>query len=75
MIVVEVPVDRVWVGYLTGQRLPEGDVTRWAPPVLLLPAAVVFCVAAGWVWWTSVVARNRSPLREPWVVATRCSSR
>lgn len=33
--VVAVPMELVWlvrVGYLTGQRLPEGDVVRWAPP-------------------------------------------
>ncbi|WP_326743365.1 hypothetical protein [Streptomyces sp. NBC_01768] len=58
------------VGYLTGQQLPRGDVARWAPPVLLPPTAVLFCVAAGWVWWGSVVARTRSPLREPWIAAS-----
>ncbi|MFJ8600062.1 hypothetical protein ACIREM_15305 [Streptomyces shenzhenensis] len=64
----------VWlvrVGYLTGQELPRDDVARWAPPVLLLPpAAVLFCVMAGWMWWGSVVERTRSPLRERWIVAS-----
>ncbi|MFB7258113.1 hypothetical protein [Streptomyces nojiriensis] len=74
VIAVEVPVYLVWlvqVGYLTGQQLSQGDAARWAPPVLLPPAAVLFCVAAGWLWWGSVVDnRARSPLREPWIVAT-----
>ncbi|MEW1551858.1 hypothetical protein [Streptomyces tsukubensis] len=73
LIVVEVPVYLVWlteVAYLTGQELPRGDVARWAPPVLLPPAAVLFCVMAGWTWWTSVVARTRSPLRERGIVAS-----
>ncbi|MCC5480980.1 hypothetical protein [Streptomyces barringtoniae] len=37
--------------------------------VLLPPAAVVFCVTAGWTWWASMVERFGSPLREPWVLA------
>ncbi|MFD3622538.1 hypothetical protein ACFWWT_46885 [Streptomyces sp. NPDC058676] len=63
----------VWlvrVGHLAGQRLPAGDVARWAPPVLLPPAAVLFCVMAGTTWWMSAVARTPSPLREPWIAAT-----
>ena len=77
VIAIEVPVYLVWlvqVGYLTGQELPRGDVARWAPPVLLPPAAVLFCVMAGWTWWLSVVADTRSSLRERWIVASRCSS-
>ncbi|MFD7631735.1 hypothetical protein ACFV7Q_38000 [Streptomyces sp. NPDC059851] len=73
VIAVEVPVYLVWlvqVGYLTGQELPRGDVARWAPPVLLPPAAVLFCVMAGWMWWGAVVAATRSPLRERWIVAS-----
>ncbi|MGW2331702.1 hypothetical protein ACWC5C_38960 [Streptomyces sp. NPDC001700] len=73
LIVVAVPVYLVWlvqVGYETGQQLPEGDIARWAPVVLLPPAAVLFCVAAGWTWWLSVVARSESPLRERWILAT-----
>ncbi|WP_217210241.1 hypothetical protein [Streptomyces sp. AC550_RSS872] len=73
VIAVEVPVYLVWlvqVGYLTGQQLHRGDVARWVPPVLLPPAAVLFCVMAGWTWWTSVVARTRSPLREPWIAGS-----
>jgi hypothetical protein len=73
VIAIEVPVYLVWlvqVGYLTGQELPRGDVARWAPPVLLPPAAVLFCVMAGWTWWLSVVASTRSPLRERWIVAS-----
>ncbi|MFG2097312.1 hypothetical protein [Streptomyces sp. NPDC048612] len=73
VIVVEVPVYLVWlvqVGYLTGQELPRSDVARWAPPILLPPVAVLFCVMAGWTWWLSVVARTRSPLREKWIVAS-----
>ncbi|MFJ3198620.1 hypothetical protein ACIPJQ_39030 [Streptomyces griseoviridis] len=73
VIAIEVPVYLVWlveVGYLTGQELPRGDVARWAPPVLLPPAAVLFCVMAGWTWWLSVVAGTRSALREPWIVAS-----
>ncbi|MFJ4329145.1 hypothetical protein ACIP3A_39380 [Streptomyces tricolor] len=73
VIAVEVPVYLVWlvqVGYLTGHDLPRGDVARWAPPVLLPPVAVLFCVMAGWTWWLSVVARNRSPLWEKWIVAS-----
>ncbi|WP_262705527.1 MULTISPECIES: hypothetical protein [Streptomyces] len=73
LIAVEVPVYLVWlaqVGYRAGQRLPEGDTARWAPVVLLPPAAVVFCVAAGWTWWASVVARSGSPLRERWILVT-----
>lgn len=73
LIVVAVPVYVVWlvqVGYLTGQQLPRGDVARWAPPVLLPPAAVLFCVMAGWTWWMSVVARTRSPLRERSIAAS-----
>ncbi|MFF4227467.1 hypothetical protein ACFYZH_32095 [Streptomyces abikoensis] len=73
VIAVEVPVYLVWlvrVGYLAGQELPRGDVARWAPPVLLPPAAVLFCVMAGWVWWGSVVERTRSPLRERWIVVS-----
>ncbi|MFD8840247.1 hypothetical protein [Streptomyces griseofuscus] len=49
VIAVEVPMYLVWlvqVGYRTGQQLPRGDAARWAPPVLLPPAAVLFCVAA-----------------------------
>ncbi|MFJ1751270.1 hypothetical protein ACIOJD_34335 [Streptomyces sp. NPDC088116] len=71
VIAVEVPVYLVWlvqVGYLTGQELPRGDIARWAPPVLLPPAAVLFCVMAGWTWWLSVVAGTRSSLRERWIV-------
>ncbi|MGF0167540.1 hypothetical protein ACQRET_26500 [Streptomyces koyangensis] len=71
VIAIEVPVYLVWlvqVGYLTGQELPRGDVARWAPPVLLPPAAVLFCVMAGWTWWLSVVAGTRSSLRERWIV-------
>ncbi|MFI1169280.1 hypothetical protein ACH4UM_38415 [Streptomyces sp. NPDC020801] len=67
------PLYLVWlvqVSYRIGQRLPEDDTSRWAPVVLLPPAAVVFCVMAGWTWWTSVVARSGSPLRERWVLAT-----
>ncbi|MFJ1998381.1 hypothetical protein [Streptomyces asiaticus] len=62
LIAVEVPVYLVWlvqVGYRAGQRLPEGDTARWAPVVLLTPAAVVFCVAADWTWWTSLVTPAR----------------
>lgn len=73
VIMIEVPLYLVWlarVGYLTGQRLDDGDVARWALPVLLPPAAVVFCLAAGWAWWTSMVAREKSPLRQPRIVAT-----
>ncbi|MFF2927196.1 hypothetical protein ACFVTP_33130 [Streptomyces celluloflavus] len=73
VIAVAVPVYLVWlvqVGYLAGQQLPRSDVARWAPPVLLPPAAVLFCVMAGWMWWGSVVDRTRSPLREPWIAAT-----
>ncbi|MFE2384565.1 hypothetical protein [Streptomyces misionensis] len=73
VIAVGVPVYLVWlvqVGYLTGQGLPRGDIARWAPPVLLPPVAVLFCVMAGWTWWLSVVSRHRSPLREPWIVAS-----
>ncbi|MFJ4917615.1 hypothetical protein [Streptomyces sp. NPDC088726] len=73
VIAIEVPVYLVWlvqVGYQTGQQLPRGDVARWAPPVLLPPAAVLFCVMAGWTWWGAVVARTRSPLRERWIVAS-----
>ncbi|WP_327692408.1 hypothetical protein [Streptomyces sp. NBC_00459] len=73
MIAIEVPVYLVWlaqVGYLAGQQLPRGDVARWAPPVLLPPAAVLFCVMAGWTWWMSVMAGTRSPLRERWIVAS-----
>ncbi len=75
VIAVEVPVYLVWlvqVGYQAGQQLPRGDVARWAPPVLLPPAAVLFCVAAGWVWWGAVVAATgtRSPLRERWILAS-----
>ncbi|MEU0163375.1 hypothetical protein ABZ154_32460 [Streptomyces sp. NPDC006261] len=73
VIAIEVPVYLVWlveVGYLTGQELPRGDVARWAPPVLLPPAAVLFCVMAGWTWWLSVVAGTRSALRERWIVAS-----
>ncbi|MCX0241813.1 hypothetical protein [Streptomyces drozdowiczii] len=71
VIAIEVPVYLVWlvqVGYLTGQELPRGDIGRWAPPVLLPPAAVLFCVMAGWTWWLSVVAGTRSALRERWIV-------
>ncbi|MCT2546217.1 hypothetical protein [Streptomyces atratus] len=74
VIAIEVPVYLIWlvqVGYQTGQQLPGGDAGRWAPPVLLLPpAAVLFCVMAGWTWWGAVVARTRSPLRERWIVAS-----
>lgn len=73
VIVIEVPLYLVWlvrVGYLTGQRLDDGDVAQWVPPVLLPSAAVVFCVAAGWAWWASMVAQERSPLRELRIVAT-----
>ncbi|MFI0915350.1 hypothetical protein [Streptomyces abikoensis] len=73
VIVVEAPVYLVWlvqVAYLAGHRLPEGDTARWAPVVLLPPAAVVFCVMAGWTWWASVVARSTSPLRERRILAT-----
>ncbi|WP_422399143.1 hypothetical protein [Streptomyces netropsis] len=73
VIAIEVPVYLVWlvqVGYLTGQELSRGDVARWAPPVLLPPAAVLFCVMAGWTWWLSVVAGTRSSLRERWIVAS-----
>ncbi|WP_329375099.1 hypothetical protein [Streptomyces sp. NBC_01483] len=73
LIVVAVPVCVVWlvrVGYLTGQRLPEDDVTRWAPAVLLPPAAVLFCGMAGATWWMSVVDRTTSPLRERRPVTT-----
>ncbi|MGW3652466.1 hypothetical protein [Streptomyces sp. NPDC000878] len=73
LIVVAVPVYLVWlvrVGYLTGQRLPAGDVARWVPPVLLPSAAVLFCWMAGTTWWMSAVARTPSPLREPWIAAT-----
>ncbi|MET7919194.1 hypothetical protein ABZU45_25520 [Streptomyces avermitilis] len=73
VIVIEVPLYLVWlvrVGYLTGQRLDDGDVARWVPPVLLPPAAVVFCLAAGWAWWTSMVAGEKSPLRHPRIPAT-----
>ncbi|MFF2328556.1 MULTISPECIES: hypothetical protein [unclassified Streptomyces] len=73
VIAVEVPGYLVWlvrVGYQAGQQLPRGDIARWAPPMLLPPAAVLFCVAAGWVWWGAVVAGTRSPLREPWIVTT-----
>jgi threonine dehydrogenase-like Zn-dependent dehydrogenase len=60
----------VGVGYLAGQQLDDRDVVRWGPPVLLPSAAVVFCVATGWAWWTSVVAQEKSPLRELRIVAT-----
>ncbi|WP_424862736.1 tetratricopeptide repeat protein [Streptomyces sp. MMS24-I29] len=73
LIVVEVPVYLVWlaqVGYLTGQELPRGDIARWAPPVLVPPVAVLFCVMAGWTWWLSVGSRTCSPLREKWIVAS-----
>ncbi|MFJ3594749.1 hypothetical protein ACIQUY_39080 [Streptomyces sp. NPDC090231] len=73
VIAIEVPVFLVWlvqVGYQTGQQLPSGDVGRWAPPVLLPSAAVLFCVMAGWTWWGAVVAGTRSPLRERWIVAS-----
>ncbi|WP_329156325.1 hypothetical protein OIU91_42825 (plasmid) [Streptomyces sp. NBC_01456] len=73
VIAIEVPVYLVWlvqVGYETGQQLARGDVARWAPPVLLPPAAVLFCVAAGWVWWGTVVSGARSSLREPWILAS-----
>ncbi|MFI8007983.1 hypothetical protein [Streptomyces sp. NPDC086010] len=73
VIAVEVPVYLVWlvqVGYQAGQQLPRGDAGRWGPVVLLPPAAVLFCVAAGWVWWGAVVAGTRSPLRERWIVAS-----
>ncbi|MER5370864.1 hypothetical protein [Streptomyces sp. NPDC002722] len=73
MIVIEVPVYLVWlvqVGHQAGQQLPRGDVARWAPPVLLPPAAVLFCVMAGWTWRMSVVAQTRSPLRERWIVTS-----
>ncbi|WP_331762199.1 hypothetical protein OG524_36245 (plasmid) [Streptomyces sp. NBC_01520] len=72
-IALGVPVYLVWlvqVGYLTGQELPRGDVARWAPPVLLPPVAVLFCVMAGWTWWLSVLAGTRSPLRERWILAS-----
>ncbi|MYR90614.1 hypothetical protein GTY41_38295 [Streptomyces sp. SID685] len=71
VIAVEVPLYLVWlvrVGYLTGQRLDGGDASRWALPVLLPPAAVVFCAAAGWTWWISMVAQEKSPLREPQIL-------
>ncbi|MGV9942399.1 hypothetical protein [Streptomyces sp. NPDC003401] len=58
---MRLPVYLVWlaeVGYLTGQQLPRGDVARWAPPVLLPPAAVLFFVMAGWTWWMSMVAQT-----------------
>ncbi|MEV8065236.1 hypothetical protein AB0P32_03655 [Streptomyces sp. NPDC085995] len=61
---------RVQDGYLTGQELPRGDIAQWAPPVLLPPVAVLFCVMAGWTWWLSMVARTRSPLRERWIIAS-----
>ncbi|WP_327311735.1 hypothetical protein [Streptomyces sp. NBC_01243] len=73
VIAIEVPVYLIWlvqVGYQTGQQLPSGDAGRWAPPVLLPPAAVLFCVMAGWTWWGAVVARTRSPLQERWIVAS-----
>ncbi|MFB7082603.1 hypothetical protein, partial [Streptomyces sp. NPDC056308] len=73
VIVIEVPVYLVWlvqVGHQAGQQLPRGDVARWAPPVLLPPAAVLFCVMAGWTWRMSVVAQTRSPLRERWIVTS-----
>ncbi|MFF8910973.1 hypothetical protein [Streptomyces olivaceoviridis] len=73
VIAVGVPVYLVWlvqVGYITGQQLPRGDVARWAPPVLLPPVAVLFCVMAAWTWWLSVVACSRSALRERWIVAS-----
>ncbi|MFD0296436.1 hypothetical protein ACFWJS_28510 [Streptomyces sp. NPDC127061] len=73
MIVIEVPVYLVWlvqVGHQAGQQLPRGDVARWAPPVLLPPAAVLFCVMAGWTWRMSVVAQTRSPLLERWIVTS-----
>ncbi|MFF1405122.1 hypothetical protein [Streptomyces sp. NPDC058294] len=73
LIMVSVPLYLVWlarVGYLAGHRLPEGDITRWAPAVLLPPAAVLFCVMAGRLWWMSVVDRTASPLRERWTVAS-----
>lgn len=71
VIAVEVPVYLVWlvqVGYLAEQELPRGNVARWAQPVLLPPATVLFCVTAGWTWWLSVVASTRSSLRERWIV-------
>ncbi|NEA46683.1 hypothetical protein [Streptomyces sp. SID10815] len=73
VIAIEVPVYLVWlvqVGSLTGQDLPRGDVAQSVPPVLLPPAAVLFCVMAGWTWRLGVVARTRSPLRERWIVAS-----
>ncbi|MEU0852536.1 hypothetical protein ABZ387_31915 [Streptomyces flaveolus] len=73
VIAIEVLVYLVWlvqVGYLTGQQLSRGDVARWAPPVLLPLAAVLFCVMAGWTWWMSVVSGTRSSLRERWIVAS-----
>jgi hypothetical protein len=45
--------------------MDDGDAARWVPS-----AAVLFCVAAGWTWWTSMVARGKSPLREPRIVAS-----
>ncbi|MFF7297502.1 hypothetical protein [Streptomyces sp. NPDC008265] len=38
--------------------------------MLLPPAAVLFCVAAGWLWWGAVVAGTRSPLRDQWTLAS-----
>lgn len=77
VIAIEVPVYLIWlvqVGYQAGQQLPSGDAGRWAPPVLLPLAAVLFCVMAGWTWWGAVVARTHSPLRERGSSRRWCSS-
>ncbi|MFD8512825.1 hypothetical protein ACFV27_17330 [Streptomyces antimycoticus] len=31
---------------------------------------MLFCIAADWTWWVSVVARPESPLREWRILAT-----
>ncbi|GGV89025.1 hypothetical protein GCM10015535_41550 [Streptomyces gelaticus] len=73
VIAVEVSVYLMWlakVGHRTEQQLPRGDVAQWAPPVLLPLATALFCVAAGWAWWESVVAHIAwtmpTPRRQLW---------
>lgn len=70
---IQVPLYLVWlvlVGFLTGQRLDDGDVARWVPQVLLPPAAVVFCWRpdgrGGPAWWRG----RSSPLQRPRIAAT-----
>ncbi|WP_405608178.1 hypothetical protein OG292_02515 [Streptomyces sp. NBC_01511] len=71
LIAVDVPLYVGWLAraaYLTGQRrLPEGDLVRWALPVLLPATAVVLVLGAGAIWWVSVVGRYESPLSKRWI--------